>query len=88
ARVAFIKTSTGYGFVKQPDGSYNYQGATAAHLKLMRARALPSVQVKAAGGVRTYERLLAVRALGVTRVGATATKAILDSARAALLKGQ
>ena len=35
-----------------------------------------------AGGVRTYERLLEVRAIGVTRVGATATKAILDGARA------
>jgi deoxyribose-phosphate aldolase len=37
--------------------------------------------VKAAGGVRTYQRLLAVKALGVTRVGATATKMILDEAR-------
>ena len=42
------------------------------------------MQVKAAGGVRTYERLLAVRALGVTRVGATATKAILDECKARL----
>lgn len=67
----FVKTSTGYG-----DG-----GATDADLRLMRRCSPPSVQVKAAGGVRTLERLLAVRALGVTRVGATATKAILDEAR-------
>jgi deoxyribose-phosphate aldolase len=39
------------------------------------------VQIKAAGGIRTLDRLLAVRALGVTRVGATATKAILDECR-------
>ncbi|MFQ3650333.1 MAG: deoxyribose-phosphate aldolase [Gemmataceae bacterium] len=74
----WVKTSTGYG-----EG-----GATDEDLILMRKHSPVHVQVKAAGGVRTYERLLAVRALGVTRVGATATKAILDSARAALLKGQ
>src|SRR5437899_644342 len=32
----WIKTSTGYGFVKGPDGKYGYQGATEADLKLMR----------------------------------------------------
>jgi deoxyribose-phosphate aldolase len=67
----FVKTSTGYG-----DG-----GATDADLALMRRCSPPHVQVKAAGGVRTFDRLLAVRALGVTRVGATASKAILDEAR-------
>lgn len=81
AGVAFVKTSTGYGFVKQPDGSYNYKGATDHHLKLMRRHCPPSVQIKAAGGVRTLDDLLRVRALGVTRVGATATKAMLDEAR-------
>jgi deoxyribose-phosphate aldolase len=78
--VAFVKTSTGYGFVKQPDGSYNYKGATDAHLKLMRQHAGPKVQIKAAGGVRTLDDLLRVRALGVTRIGATATKGILAEA--------
>ena len=78
--VAFVKTSTGYGFVKQPDGSCNYKGATDHHLRLMREHCAPSVQIKAAGGVRTLDDLLRVRALGVTRVGATATQAILDEA--------
>jgi deoxyribose-phosphate aldolase len=50
----------------------------------MRAHSPPHVQVKAAGGVRTIETLMAVRAVGVTRVGATATKAILDDAKAKL----
>ncbi|GKZ17762.1 hypothetical protein AbraIFM66951_010832 [Aspergillus brasiliensis] len=36
--VAFIKMSTGYGFVKQPDGLYNYKGATVPALKLMREK--------------------------------------------------
>jgi deoxyribose-phosphate aldolase len=70
----FVKTSTGYGT----------EGATDHDLALMRRCSPPHVQVKAAGGVRTYERLLAVRALGVTRVGATATKAILDECKARL----
>jgi len=70
-QVDWVKTSTGYG-----DG-----GATDHDLTLMRKHSPAHVQVKAAGGVRTYDRLLAVRALGVTRVGATATKAILDECR-------
>ena len=79
--VAFVKTSTGFGFVKQPGGAYNYKGATDPQLKLMRLHCAPSVQIKAAGGVRTLDDLLRVRALGVTRIGATATQAILAEAR-------
>ncbi len=79
--VAFVKTSTGYGFVRQANGMYAYQGATDHNLTLMRAHSAPGVQVKAAGGVRTLDDLLRVRALGVTRIGATATAAILDEAR-------
>jgi deoxyribose-phosphate aldolase len=78
--VAFVKTSTGYSFVKQPDGSYNYKGATEHHLKLMRAHCPPTVRIKAAGGVRTLDDLLKVRQLGVARVGATATSTILREA--------
>jgi deoxyribose-phosphate aldolase len=79
--VAFVKTSTGYGFVKQPDGAYNYKGATVPHLKLMREHCGPDVQVKAAGGVRSLDDLLHVMSLGVTRIGATATVPMLDEAR-------
>jgi len=79
--VAFVKTSTGYGFVKQPDGSYNYKGATLPHLELMRQHCPPTVQIKAAGGVRTLDDLLRVRALGISRVGATATQTIMDEAK-------
>jgi deoxyribose-phosphate aldolase len=78
-RVEFVKTSTGYGFVKQADGSYNYKGATHPDLQLMRKHADPGIQVKAAGGVRTLEDALKVRELGVTRIGATATEAILGA---------
>jgi len=76
-KVEFVKTSTGYGFVKQSDGSYGYQGATHEDLVLMRKHSGPDVEVKAAGGVRTLEDTLKVRELGVTRIGATATEAII-----------
>lgn len=78
--VAFVKTSTGYGFVKQKDGMYTYAGATVPHLKLMRKHSKPEVQVKAAGGVRTLDDLLHVMSLGVTRIGATATVGIMEEA--------
>jgi deoxyribose-phosphate aldolase len=52
----------------------------------MRRCSPPHVQVKAAGGIRTLERLLAVRALGVMRVGASATKAIMEECKARLKK--
>jgi len=77
--VEFVKTSTGYGYVKQMDGSYNYKGATHHDLALMRKHAAPDVQVKAAGGVRTLEDTLKVWELGVTRIGATATEAIIHA---------
>lgn len=80
--VAYVKTSTGYGFVKQPNGFYSYAGATDHALRLMRAHSAPGVQIKAAGGVRTLDDLLRVRELGVTRIGATATREILEDAKA------
>jgi deoxyribose-phosphate aldolase len=73
-RADFVKTSTGYG----------PSGAQDDDLRLMRRSSPPQVQIKAAGGIRTLDRLLEVRALGVTRVGATATKAILDECRVRL----
>src|SRR5271165_7603967 len=69
--VDWVKTSTGYAS----------SGATPADLALMRRHSPPAVQVKAAGGIRTLDALLEVRALGVTRVGATRTAEILDECR-------
>jgi deoxyribose-phosphate aldolase len=69
--VDWVKTSTGYAPT----------GATLEDLKLMRKHSPPGVQVKAAGGVRDLDTLLAVRAIGVTRVGATRTAQMLDECR-------
>jgi deoxyribose-phosphate aldolase len=77
----WVKTSTGYGFVKQPDGTYNYKGAAAHDLKLMRGAVSSKVQVKAAGGVRDLDGLMLVRDLGASRCGASATVAMLDEYR-------
>ncbi len=67
----FVKTSTGYG------GG----GATMEDLKLMRRHSPQQVRVKAAGGVRTLDSLLEVRALGVARCGATRTAQMLNECR-------
>jgi deoxyribose-phosphate aldolase len=69
--VDWVKTSTGFAS----------SGATHPDLALMRRHSPPSVQVKAAGGIRTLDALLEVRALGVTRVGATRTAEMLDDCR-------
>ena len=67
----WVKTSTGYGS----------GGATIEDLKLMRKHAPDPIQVKAAGGVRDLDKLLEVRALGVSRVGASRTTDILDECK-------
>jgi deoxyribose-phosphate aldolase len=68
----FVKTSTGFA----------PSGATVDDLVLMRRSVSPRIQVKAAHGIRSLDALLEVMALGVTRVGATQTKAIIDDFRA------
>ena len=66
----FVKTSTGYGS----------GGATLEDIALMRDACSPKMRVKAAGGVRTLDKAVEVRAAGCDRFGATATKAIMDEA--------
>lgn len=70
-RADWVKTSTGYGT----------GGATMDDLRLMRQHSPVHVQVKAAGGVRDVDTLLQVRALGVTRVGASRTREMMDEVR-------
>lgn len=67
----WVKTSTGYGT----------GGATMEDLALMRQHSPAHIQVKAAGGVRDLDTLLKVRALGVSRCGATRTATMMDEAR-------
>ncbi len=76
----YVKTSTGFGFVKGKDGNYSYAGATIPNLELMKKSVGSSVKLKAAGGVRTLDGLLAVQKAGCARCGATATISILEDA--------
>lgn len=80
-RVDYVKTSSGFGFVKGQDGKYSYRGATPEHLELMRKYSDPGIKIKAAGGVRTLDGLLEVKELGCSRCGATATVTILEEAK-------
>jgi deoxyribose-phosphate aldolase len=66
----FVKTSTGYA----------KSGARLRDLRLMKASVAPGIQVKAAGGIRTLDAALRVRAAGAARIGATATIAIMEEA--------
>jgi deoxyribose-phosphate aldolase len=79
-KTAFVKTSTGYGFVKGLDGQYNYTGATRHDLRLMRKHCSPQVRLKAAGGIRNLDQVLEVWDWGATRIGATATESIMEEA--------
>lgn len=80
ASVAFVKTSTGFGFVKTTGGLYTYKGATVPHLRLMLTSVGPDVRVKAAGGVRTLDEMLFAMSLGVARIGTSGTAEILEEA--------
>lgn len=77
----YVKTSSGFGFVKGDDGKYSYTGATIPNLKLMKESVGPKVKVKAAGGVRSLDGLIAVQEVGCSRCGATATVKILEDAK-------
>jgi deoxyribose-phosphate aldolase len=72
ARGAFVKNGTGY----------SPRGAEPGEIALMRRTVGDNVGVKAAGGVRTLDQILAVLAAGACRVGATATAAIGNEWRA------
>lgn len=74
----WVKTSTGFGFVKQADGHFTSRGATEHDVRLLRASVSARVEVKASGGVRDLDALMLVRELGATRCGTSATAAILD----------
>ncbi|MCF0108458.1 MAG: deoxyribose-phosphate aldolase [Bacilli bacterium] len=58
----FVKTSTGF----------STGGATASDVALMRKTVGPDMGVKASGGVRTHEDLLAMVEAGATRIGTSA----------------
>jgi len=79
--VDFVKTSTGFGFVKQADGRSDYRGATEHDIILMRKHTPATIGVKPSGGIRNLAQVLKFVELGATRIGTASTMAILEEAR-------
>ena len=80
--VDFVKTSTGFGFVKMESGGYGYRGATDHDVALMKQHCGGNVQIKASGGIRTWEDARRLQKLGATRLGTSASETILQGAPA------
>jgi deoxyribose-phosphate aldolase len=78
--IEFVKTSTGFGFVKNTDGKYICNGATNTNIKLMREYCIPEIQVKASGGIRNLTQLLSAVENGATRIGTSASEEIIQEA--------
>lgn len=76
----YVKTSTGFGFVKGLDGRYSYIGATDHDVKLMIEHSPPTTKVKASGGIKDLDTLIHFKNLGVFRIGTSSTKLIADQA--------
>ncbi len=78
--VDYVKTSTGFGYVKQASGDFNYRGATDHDVKLMREFSPAAVGVKPSGGVKSLDDVLRMIGFGATRFGTTSTAAIHQQA--------
>jgi deoxyribose-phosphate aldolase len=68
AGIDYLKTSTGYA----------EKGATVEAVKIMRANLPQHVQIKASGGIRTYEFAEQLINAGATRLGCSASVAIVN----------
>ena len=79
--VDYVKTSTGFGYVKTGEGILSATGATIHHISLMRRNVPMTTGIKASGGIRTLNDLLAMMEAGATRIGTSSTQAILDEAK-------
>ena len=81
-QIEFVKTSTGFGFKKDKSGNLYYDGATEHDIKLMKKHCTGITQIKASGAIRDLDKLLKMLEYGATRIGATATEAMLEEAKA------
>lgn len=79
---AMVKTSTGFGYVKDAAGQLVASGATEADIRLMVANVPPHIGVKASGGIRSYADAVRMIELGAVRLGTSATQAIAEGAEA------
>jgi len=80
----WVKTSTGFGYVAQADGSMATMGATEHDIALMAGTCSNKVEIKAAGGIKNLVTLLKMKHLGVSRIGTSSTQLILEECRKSL----
>jgi deoxyribose-phosphate aldolase len=76
AGAAFVKTSTGFGYVSDAEGGLIATGATEHDIALMKSVCGDAIAVKASGGIRSYETAKRMVELGATRLGTSSTEAI------------
>lgn len=74
-----IAVSAGARFVKTSTG-FNKAGATEADVRLMREAVGPLIGVKAAGGIHDLHTAVSMLNAGATRLGVSATVAIVSEA--------
>lgn len=79
-----IAVDAGAQFVKTSTGFHKAGGATADAVKLMRRTVGPDIGVKASGGIRSFTDAMVMIAAGASRIGASATAAILGGAQDAM----
>lgn len=65
----FVKTSTGFAS----------SGAKVENIRLMRASLPPQVGIKASGGVKTYDQIVAMIEAGADRIGTSSAVKIIES---------
>ena len=80
----WVKTSTGFGYISQADGSMITMGATEQDIALMAGTCSRKVKIKAAGGIKNFDNLLKMRQLGASRIGTSSTQLILEECRESL----
>lgn len=88
AGAAFVKTSTGFGFVKGDDGALKSTGATEHDIRLMRECCGAAVEVKASGGIRSHADAVKMVEAGATRLGTSGTQAIAAGERGEAVESQ
>jgi deoxyribose-phosphate aldolase len=81
-----IAVDAGAQFVKTSTGFHKAGGATAKTVRLMRQTVGPNIGVKASGGIRSFDDAMVMIEAGASRIGASATAAILAGAQDALPK--
>ena len=86
ARVCKLAAAAGADWVKTSTG-YGTAGSTVADVKLMRQSVPANCQVKASGGIRDLDTVLAMRAAGATRCGISSTEKIMTEAEKRFAEG-